>query len=119
MDEEHVQEVAFREVDLSKPYWGGSMWEEIGAKARGEIDLSQFAGQAIDSREQAEYIANFILEQQQAVGFLRDFMLMTIEHDPIQNIWIFTYFIWPIIPSMSFHAAVDGYTSELLRIWVI
>jgi hypothetical protein len=118
MDEEHVREVRFREVDLSKPYWAGEMWMDMGVGVRGEVDLSQFAGQAIESREQAEIIAYEILEQQQADGFFRDFILGSILHDPLQNIWIFSYGQYPPIPGSNFLAAVDGDASELLRMWV-
>jgi len=122
MEEEHVREVEFREVDLSKPYWAGEMWMDMGAEIDLTVDdtsdLSQFASQAIESREQSEYIANYILEQQQASGYLRDFVLRSIEHDPAQNIWIFRYAPYPPVPGMSFYAAVDGDASELLRMWV-
>jgi len=117
-EEEHVREVRFREVDLSKPYWAGEMWMDMGVGVRGEVDLSQFAGQAIESREQAEIIANEILEQRQADGFSRDFILGSILHDPLQNIWIFSYGQYPPIPGSNFLAAVDGDASELLRMWV-
>jgi len=120
MDEKHVREVEFSEVDLSKPYWAGEMWMDMGVGARGEVDLSQFAGQTIDTREQAEIIAYEILKQQQADGFFRDFVLTNIDFDPVQNIWIFMYGYgrYPPVAGMPFYAAVDGYTSELLRMWV-
>jgi len=116
-DMESMREVAFREVDLSIP-WGNELWMDHGVDARGEVDLSQFAGQVIDSIELAETIANEILEQRQADGFSRDFILVSIRHDPVQNIWIFTYEQYPLEPGMPFYVAVDGYTSELLRMWV-
>ncbi|MCL2827297.1 MAG: hypothetical protein FWD99_00980 [Oscillospiraceae bacterium] len=111
-------EIAFREIDLSEHSWDGESWENAGANARGDVDLSQFSGQKIESREMAENIAITILEQQQTQGFLDDFVLLSIEHDPIQNIWIFAYGEHPPIPGMPFYAAVDGYTSQLLRMWV-
>jgi len=91
---------------------------DYGVDARGEVDLSQFAGQVIDSIELAEMIANEILIQEQASGFFRDFILVSIRHDPVQNIWIFTYVKYPLELGSPFYVAVDGHTSELLRMWV-
>jgi len=110
--------VEFREIDLSEPFWADEYWEESGGEARGTVDLSQFADQAIESKEMAESIANVILAQRQVDGFLDDFVLRSIRYDPVQNIWVFAYGQFPPIPSFSFYAAVDGNTSELLRMWI-
>ena len=115
---EHVKEIAFREIDLSVPFGDGEFWEDMGVDARGDVDLSQFVGQAIESIEMATSIANVILEQQQESGFLAGFVLVSIGHDLAQNIWIFSYGEYPSIPGMPFYAAVDGHTSQLLRTWV-
>lgn len=110
--------VTFREIDLSEPFWAGYSWYEYSVDARGDIDLSQFAGQSIESREMAKNIANEILAQHQAQGFSRNFVLVNIAHDPTQNIWIFGYSIYPLVPGDGLAAAVDGNTGELLRLWV-
>jgi len=122
-EEEHVREVEFSEVDLSEPYWAGEMWIDMGADidltVDDTFDLSQFADQPIESREQAKIIAYEILEQHQRNGFLKKYLLWSIDHDPAQNIWIFLYLRDPVVAAgMPFYAAVDGYTSELLRMWV-
>ena len=113
-----MREVVFREIDLSEQYGDGESWEDTGVDARGDVDLSQFADQAIESREMAESIANEILAQRQAEGFSMDFVLASVSHDPIQNIWIFGYGMYPPIPGDGFAAAIDGTTGELLRMWV-
>ena len=115
---ENMREIEFREIDLSEPYWAGESWDEVGAETRGDIDLSRFGDQEVTSREMAEKIANSILAQQQAEGLFSDFVLANIEYDPVENIWIFTYFPEPLEPGMTFHAAVDGDTGQLLRTWV-
>ena len=115
---ENVSEIAFREIDLSEHRWDGETWKEMGGDARGDVDLSQFAGQAIESREMAERIANVILTQQRRNGFFDGFVLWSLRHDPVQNIWIFLYEHESPDPGMLFYAAVDGNTSELLRMWV-
>ena len=107
-------EVEFTEIDLSKQ----SFWYNRGEDIRTDVDLSQFAGQIIETVEMAERIGNEILAQEQAQGFLRDRVLWSIHHDPYRNIWIFTYGEYPPIPGETFFASVDGNTSELRRMWV-
>ena len=114
----NMPSVEFREIDLSEPYWSGRFWDDVGVDIEKTVDLSQFANQTIESKEMAESIANVILEQEQDKGFLENFVLRRIEHDPIKNIWIFRYDIQPSVPGMSYFAAVDGDTSQLLRMWV-
>ena len=107
-------EVTFTEIDLSEQRG----WYNRGEDARGDVDLSRFEGQAIESRRMAERIGNEILAQHQAQGLSRERVLVNIAHDPIQNIWIFGYGSHPPIPGDGLAAAVDGNTSALLRIWV-
>lgn len=112
--------VEFREMDLSEPYWFGEMWHDVGMDTEIDVDLSQFAGQVIDSRRMARNIANEILAQWQNRGRLEGFVLQGIDHDPFQNIWIFSY--WdrdPFVMGFSFHVAVDGNTSEVIRVWIM
>ena len=114
-----VREVVFQNVDLNEMYWGGESWETFGTDVHGEVDLSPFIGQEINNREYAEVIANVILTQQQMHEVGDYFILTSISHDSVQNIWLFGYdrnLLEPILGSSLF-ATVDGNTGEFLRTW--
>jgi len=83
----------------------------------------QILGQPITTRDEAVEIANKVLdlESDQGQGVIGGLTLelMSVEHDPNQNIWIFGYWENNIeVDGSSFHVVVSGDTSELLRMWV-
>ena len=120
--------IRYREVDLSEPYWFDEYWQDVGFDATSTSGRSQFVRQSISTREEAADIANKLLESktypgmdvgQGIIGGLT-LELMQIEHDPNQNIWIFSYWENNInMVGSSFHVAVNGNTSEILRTWAM
>jgi len=108
------------------PNLHGTLWHERGGTVEPRVDLTQILGQPITTRDEAIDIANKILEaksnpemeigQELIDGLTLE--LMSVEHDPAQNIWIFGYGDSGPDPGSSFHVALDGNTGELLRMWV-
>ena len=116
----------YREMDLSTPSVGRSLWYERGGETSLLSDLSQILGQPINTRDEAVEIANKILESESSpemeigqgiIGGLT-LELMLVEHDPGQNIWILVYWENNVdLLSSSFHIAIDGNKGEIIRVW--
>jgi len=124
MDEEHVREVRFSEVDLQGLYWRGRALYEHGDEGLPISDLSQILGLPITTKEEAVKIANEILESEShpdmevGQGIIENLTLelLLVEHDQNQNLWLFSY--WQYFTfGASMHIAVDGNTGKLLCMW--
>ena len=111
--------IRYREVDLLQPYLFDESWAEAGFSIEPQSDLLKVLGWPIASREEAASVANEILASEgQIIGGLT-LELMQVEHDPNQNIWIFSYWENNMEPGSSFHVAMCGESGGLLRMWVL
>ena len=123
--EEGVRVIEYREVDLSKSSrWDGLFWYEVGFEVEPTHSTAQILVQDIESRYDAVRSSDAIFESERGnVPISEDlnFGLMLIKHDPGQNIWIYIYWDVDFLingPGSSFYIAVDGDTSEVIRMWV-
>jgi len=116
-----VDEVRFSEVDLLS-----KEWEQAEFPIEPREYFAQFTGQTISSKEDAVGVADAILENEQRAGHFPDFKLTLIEHDPNENIWVFTYGAdWrshyaetgEILLSSNVLVAMSGENSEVIAMW--
>jgi len=107
--------IMYMKVDFSKPdgFWVRD-WDKRGFAAEPRSDLSQILGQKIAHRYEAAHIAYKILTSEQEAGSNAKH-LMQIQHDQVENIWIFGYI--GDAPGSGFSVAIKGEPGELIRMW--
>jgi len=105
-------ETIFYEADFSD-----TNWDEIENQFTPIVDLSQFAGQTVLAREEALHLADVIWVTEGE--FHSHFSLISVTHDPNNNIWLFVYGdANPHFMDWYWHFVINGNTSEIIATWL-
>jgi|GEM_PF-6749954 len=110
----------FYEINILEDGLAGYSWEEFlqveppCLSISSEESYESLPHRRIQCRYGARIVANDILGQRSDA---QRFRLGAVEHDPQLNLWVFTYFIVPLVPSWSPSYLVNGYNGQIIRTW--